>query len=611
MSTAAADTATDSVRLEPERKPVNDFAIVVATANGSGSQTANLTIIRSIFKMGVPVSGKNLFPSNISGLPTWYTIRASADGYTARREGTEILVAFNPATIVADVAALPAGGVCYYNADLSYEPNRNDITFYPIPVKDLTADLGIDKKFHDRVANMTYVGVIAQHLGIEFGTIHAALSDNLGGKQRAVDLNYQVIEASAAYAESNLPKKDGFAIERMSGTDGLMLIDGNTAAGIGALMGGVTVMAWYPITPATGLADAMTEFAPALRDEDGKPTYAIVQAEDELAAIGTVLGAGWAGARAMTSTSGPGISLMSEFVSFGYYAEVPGVIWDVMRMGPSTGLPTRVSQGDVLKAYYLGHGDVRNICLLPATPAECFEFGQTAFDLAERFQQPVLVLSDLDLGMNLWMSAPFAYQDRPLDRGKVLTAEQLTENADWGRYRDVDGDGIAYRTLPGTDHPAAGYFTRGTGHNENAGYSEKPEDWLKNMDRLTRKHDTARTAVPAPAIDAPGSKVGIIAFGTTDPAIGEARDLLRDQAGIATDYLRLRALPMGDAVSRFVADHDRVYVVEMTTDGQLHQLLQLHSPEHATRLISVAYADGLPLTAAYLTKRIHDLETAR
>lgn len=611
MSTAAADTASDSVRLEPERKPVNDFAIVVATANGSGSQTANLTIIRAIFKMGVPVSGKNLFPSNISGLPTWYTIRASADGYIARREGTEILVAFNPATIVADVAALPAGGICYYNADLSYEPNRTDITFYPIPVKQLTADLGIDKKLHDRVANMTYVGVIAHHLGMEFSTIHAALSDNLGGKQRAIDLNYQVIEASAAYAEAELPKKDSFAIERMNATDGLVLIDGNTAAGIGALMGGMTVMAWYPITPATGLADAMIEFAPALRDEDGKPTYAIVQAEDELAAIGTVLGAGWAGARAMTSTSGPGISLMSEFVSFGYYAEVPGVIWDVMRMGPSTGLPTRVSQGDVMKAYYLGHGDVRNICLLPATPAECFEFGQTAFDLAERFQQPVLVLSDLDLGMNLWMSTPFVYGDRPLDRGKVLSAEQLAENADWGRYRDVDGDGITYRTLPGTDHPAAAYFTRGTGHNENAGYSERPEDWLKNMDRLTRKHDTARGVVPQPVIDEPGSAVGIIAFGTTDPAIAEARDVLRDQAGLTTDYLRLRALPLGEAVAKFVADHDRVYVVEMTTDGQLHKLLQLHSPEHATRLVSVAYADGLPLTAAYLTKRIYDLETAR
>jgi len=390
------------------------------------------------------------------------------------------------------------------------------------------------------------------------------------------------------------------------------MIDGNTAAGIGALMGGMTVCAWYPITPATGLADAIGDYASKLRDDEaGQPTYAVIQAEDELAAIGMVLGAGWMGARSMTSTSGPGISLMAEFVGFGYYTEIPGVIWNVMRMGPSTGLPTRVSQGDILKAYYLGHGDVRNICLMPATPMECFEFAQTAFDLAERFQQPVFVLSDLDLGMNLWMSEPMEYLDRPHDRGKVLTAEDLEKNADWGRYRDPDGDGIPYRTLPGTDHPAGAFFTRGSGHNQDAGYSERPEDWLKNMDRLTRKHDTARTVVPKPVVDGSGSEVGIIAFGTTDPAVVEARDLLSDKAGIATDYMRLRALPLGQEVTDFITSHERVYVVEINTDGQLHSLLQLHTPELATRLRSIAYADGLPLTAQYVGGRINEMENAR
>jgi 2-oxoglutarate ferredoxin oxidoreductase subunit alpha len=456
---------------------------------------------------------------------------------------------------------------------------------------------------------MAYVGVVAQLLGIELETIHEGLSFNLSGKQKAVDLNYNVVKAAAAHAAQNLPKQDPYRVERMDKTDGLILIDGNTAAGIGALAGGLGVMAWYPITPATSLADAVNEYAPKLRRDPAtdQPTYAIVQAEDEIAAIGMLLGAGWMGARAMTSTSGPGMSLMTEFVGFGYYAEIPAVIWNVMRMGPSTGLPTRVSQGDVLKAYYLGHGDVRNICLLPGNVEECFEFGQTAFDLAERFQQPVFVLSDLDLGMNSWMSKPFELPTRPLDRGKVLSAEDLKTAEAWGRYKDADGDGIPYRTLPGNTHPNAAYFTRGSGHNENAGYTERPDDWVKNMARLTRKHDTARTVVPKPVVDKRDAKIGIIAFGTTDPAVVEGRDRLR-RIGLETSYLRLRALPLGEETKQFVAAHDAVYVVELNTDGQLHQLLQLHTPEYATKLRSVAYGDGLPLTARYLTERIHEME---
>lgn len=613
MSTAAVEPA-GAVGLDPNRDPVNDFSIVAATVNGSGSQTANNTLIRALFKMGIPVNGKNLFPSNISGLPTWYTIRVSKDGYIARRDTTEILVAFNQQTIAQDLAGLPEGGVCVYNEDIKFERSRTDVSYYGLPVKQLIADMGVDKKLTDRVANMVYVGALVQLLGIEPEAIHEALSFYLGGKQKAIDLNYNVVLASAEWTRENLPKHDPYRVERMNQTEGMILIDGNTAGALGALAGGMTVTAWYPITPATSLADALNEYAPKLRRDPatGTPTYAIVQAEDEIAAIGMVLGAGWMGARSMTSTSGPGISLMTEFVGFGYYAEVPGVIWDIMRMGPSTGLPTRVSQGDVLKAYYLGHGDVRNICLLPGTVQECFEFGQTAFDLAERLQQPVFVLSDLDLGMNNWMSQPFAYPETPLDRGKVLNAEQLTEMQDWGRYKDVDGDGIPYRTLPGTDHPRAAYFTRGSGHNENAGYTERPDDWLKNMDRLTRKHDTARTIVPKPVIDRrEGAKIGIIAYGTTDPAIVEARDRLRNQQGVETSYMRLRALPLGAEVRQFIAEYDRLYVIELNTDGQMHKLLQLHTPEYATKLVSIAYNDGLPLTPRFLTDKIHEMEQAR
>jgi len=609
MSTAA-EPAPQAINLDPGRDPVNDFSIVVATVNGSGSQTANSTLIRAIFKMGVPVNGKNLFPSNISGLPTWYTIRVSKDGYIARREGTEVLVAFNQQTAAADLAALPPGGVCIYPEESKFERSRDDVIYYPIPVKQMIADLGVDAKLRDRVANMVYVGALAQLIGIELDALHEALSYHFSGKQKAVELNFNVVKGAAEYVANNVQKNDPYRVERLDKNAGQILIDGNTAAALGALVGGMTVAAWYPITPATSLADALNEYAPKLRNdpETGKPTYAIVQAEDEIAAIGIVLGAGWMGARSMTSTSGPGVSLMTEFVGYGYFAEVPGVIWDIMRMGPSTGLPTRTLQGDVLKAYYLGHGDVRNICLLPGSVAECFEFGQTAFDLAERFQQPVIVLSDLDLGMNQWMTEPFEFPTTPLDRGKVLTAEQLKQNADWGRYRDPDGDGIPYRTLPGTDHPAAAFFTRGSGHNENAGYSERPDDWLKNMDRLRRKHETARGVVPKPVVDRRETEVGIIAYGTTDPAIAEARDRLRKQFGIEASYMRLRALPLGEEVSEFIEQHQRVYVVEMNTDGQMHSLLQLHAPEQAAKLISVAYNDGLPLTARFVAERIYDME---
>jgi len=590
-----------------DRPPiVNDFAIVAATVNGSGSQTANNTLIRAIFKMGIPVSGKNLFPSNIAGLPTWYTIRVSEQGYVARREGTEILVAFNQKTADEDLAALPEGGVCFYPDDITFAKRREDVTYYSLPVKTLLKQVNPPPKLKDYVANMAYVGALVEMLGIEMDEIIAALNYHFKGKASAVKLNLAMVEAAREWVKQNLSKTDQYRVERRDKTTGKILIDGNSAAGLGALAGGVSVVAWYPITPSTSVVDAITEYAPLLRldPESGAPTYAIVQAEDELAAIGMVVGAGWAGARAMTATSGPGISLMTEFAGMAYFAEVPAVIWDIQRMGPSTGLPTRVAQSDVLKCYYLGHGDTRHVVLLPSSMQECFDFGHQAFDLAERLQTPVFVLSDLDLGMNNWMTDPFAYPEQALDRGKVLDAEQLKEFQNWGRYKDIDGDGIPYRTLPGNSNPLSAYLTRGTGHNEFGVYSERPADWQNNLDRLTRKHNTARTLVPAPVADeVEGARIGIIAYGSTDAAVQEARDRLRKE-GVETSYLRLRALPLSEATREFVAKYDCVYVVEMNQDGQMHQLVQLHVPEHATKILSARNCNGLPMSARFITESI-------
>lgn len=593
---------------------VNDFTINVATVNGSGSQTANATIIRALFKMGIPVTGKNIFPSNISGLPTWYTIRVNKDGYTARRDSTEILVAFNVQTADADLESLKEGAVCIHPQDivLKDKANRPDITFYALPVKQMVKDANVDVKLRDYIANMAYVGAVMELLGIEPEQVRAALQTHFKGKPKPVEINYNMVNKAAEYVRENLPKQDPYKVERMDATAGKFMIDGNSAGALGAVFGGVSFVSWYPITPSTSLVDALNDYLPELRPEDanGKATYAVVQAEDELAAAGMVIGAGWAGARSMTATSGPGISLMTEFTGLGYFAEIPGVIWDIMRMGPSTGLPTRVSQGDVLKTYFLGHGDTKNICLLPSNMRECFEFGWRAFDLAERLQTPVFVLSDLDLGMNLWMTEPFEYPAEPMDRGKVLTAEQLKElQGKWGRYEDVDGDGITYRTLPGNPHPAAAYFARGTGHNAQASYSERPDDWENNLARLAHKHETARTLVPKPFVDErAGARVGIISYGSADPAIIEARDQLRED-GIETGYLRLKALPLEETTREFTGKYDHVYVVELNYDAQMRSLLQLHMPEYATRLIATNKCDGLPLTAQFIADKIRQGES--
>lgn len=589
---------------------VNNFTIVAATVNGSGSQTANNCLLRALFKMGIPVSGKNIFPSNIQGLPTWFSIRVSKDGYIARRETSEIVVAMNRQTAAEDIANVPAGGVVIYPSEWKLSEDRDDIYYYSLPIQQMAKDSGANADLRPYVANMAYVGALVELLGIDVEEIKAALSDHFHGKQKPIDLNFGVVQAAIDYTRKNITKRDPYRVEPMNATSGKIMINGNSAGALGSVFGGFTVAAWYPITPSTSLIDALTDYSKQLRidPETKQPSFAIVQAEDEIAAIGTVVGAGWAGARAMTSTSGPGLSLMTEFVGYAYFGEIPAVIWDIMRMGPSTGLPTRVSQGDVLMAYYMGHGDTRHVCLLPASMEECFEFGWRAFDLTERLQTPVFVLSDLDLGMNLWMSEPFAYPEKPMDRGKVLSAEDLNRLGGFNRYEDVDGDGIGYRTLPGTDHPLAAYFTRGSGHNKEAQYTERADEWEANLARLARKHEHARNLVPTPVIDeVEGAEIGLIAYGSTDPGIVEARDMLAAK-GVKTSYLRLRALPTTVEVEQFISRYRRTYVVENNYDGQVRGILQSEVPAHAAQLISLSKCDGLPLTGRWIAQSILEQE---
>jgi 2-oxoglutarate ferredoxin oxidoreductase subunit alpha len=579
---------------------VNDFSINVATVNGSGSQSANSVLLKSIFGMGVPVSGKNLFPSNIAGLPTWYTIRASKHGYVARTRDAEVLIALNPETCKLDMLSMPTGGVAIYEESMNLKQYRDDVVCYPIPFDKITAAICPEAKLRKLVRNMVYVGAVAQLLSIDLSVVESGLRRQFAKKPKVFELNFGAVKAGFDYAAEKFTKQDPYFIERMDQTKGKIIIDGNAACGMGAVFAGVTVVAWYPITPSTSVVEATTDLLKKFRiTPEGKATFAVVQAEDELAAIGMVLGAGWAGARSMTATSGPGISLMAEFAGLGYYAEIPGVIFDVQRTGPSTGMPTRTSQADLLSVAFLSHGDTKHVVLLPGSVRECFEFGGAAFDLAERLQTPVFVLSDLDLGMNNWMSDPFEYPTKPLDRGKVLTAEDLDKLGGFARYRDVDGDAIGWRTLPGTRHPKAAYFTRGSGHNDAAGYTEKPDEYIEVMERLSRKFENARTMVPAPVMVKNGtSKIGILAFGSSDFAIREGLDLIKKQYGQDLDYMRIRAYPFAHEIHDFVAQHERVYVVEQNRDAQLESLLKLDLPaEHVVRLRSILHYNGLPLDA--------------
>ncbi len=603
------------------REPVvNDFSIQVATVNGSGSQSANLVMLRSIFHMGIPVSGKNLFPSNIAGLPTWFTIRANKHGYIARKAKSEIFIAMNPETIADDEAGLMPGAVFIYNSDLKYAPKREDVAAIGVPFGQIVAGTCQEVKLRKLVTNMVYVGVLAELIGIDMAEIEGALTKQFKGKEKAVTLNLDAVKAGAEWARANLETKLPYRLERMNATTGKIIIEGNRAAAMGCLFAGVTVVAWYPITPSTSVCENLIGMLEKHRidPETGKATFAVIQAEDELAAAGMVFGSGWAGARSMTATSGPGISLMNEFVGLAYFTELPGVIIDVQRVGPSTGLPTRTQQCDITELYLASHGDTKHVVLLPATPQEAYELSYAAFDLTERLQTPVFVALDLDLGMNSWMSDPFPFLDQPLDRGPVVTAEELTrrveaaaedqKNSVFGRYRDVSGNGIPERTLPGTPHPLAAYFTRGSGHNADAKYSEKPEDYVWLVDRLARKHETARTMVPKPLVDWKGAEVSIVAYGTSEFAVQEARDLLRAQ-GVETNYLRLKALPFTAEVKDFVAKSKRVYVIDQNRDGQMMDLLTLDlgCPDSA-KLRSVRHYDGMPLDAQSIIDPVLEME---
>jgi 2-oxoglutarate/2-oxoacid ferredoxin oxidoreductase subunit alpha len=585
------------------RQVVNEFSIQVATVNGSGSQTANLVLLRSILLMGIPASGKNMFPSNIAGLPTWFTVRASRRGYVARRKEVDVLVAMNPETAKEDVLALEAGAAVVYDEPLKLNGLRSDLVWYPVPFDKLVAPICSEPKLRRLVRNMIYDGVLAKLLGIDFSVMERSLNKQLGRKARALSLNQAALKTGWDYVEANLPKRDPFVITPMDGKRDTILVEGNAAAAIGCMMAGVTVAAWYPITPSSSLCESLISYMKQYRldPETGKATFAIVQAEDELAALGMVIGASWAGARAMTATSGPGISLMSEFAGLAYYTETPAVVFDIQRVGPSTGLPTRTAQGDLLQVATLSHGDTRHIMLVPSCPSEAYAMALQAFDLAERFQTPVFVMMDLDLGMNYWMSEPFEYPEQSIDRGKLLTEEVLQRVREWGRYADVDGDGIPYRTIPGDGMPAV--LTRGSGHNQKAQYSERPDDYVNNVDRLARKFETARRALPKPAIDRdPDARIGLIAYGTTDPAAEESRDQLREDAGLRTSYLRVLAYPFSAELAEFIDAHERVYVIEQNRDGQLAQLMRMDlDATQIRKLRSVLHYNGLPIDARSIT----------
>ena len=604
---SVADAAVqEAVRETRKHRIVNDFSIQVATVNGSGSQTANLVLLRSIFQMGVPVSGKNMFPSNIAGLPTWYTIRASAKGYIGRKKEVDFLVAMNPETAKEDVLTLPPGAAAVYDEPLKLNELRKDLVFYPVPFDKIIGTITHDAKLRRLVRNMIYDGVLSKLLSVDMGQMEKALRKQLGKKEKAIQLNMSALKAGYEFAEANLQKQDPFEIEPMDKTAGMILIEGNAAAAIGCMLAGVTFVGWYPITPSSSLCESLIDYLKKYRKdpETGKATYAVIQAEDEIAALGMVIGAGWMGARAMTSTAGPGLSLMGEFTGLGYYAEVPAVIFDVQRCGPSTGLPTRTGQQDVLSAAFLSHGDTKHPILLPSSVAECYTMAMDAFDISERLQTPVFVLTDLDLGMNTWMAQPFEYPTKSFDRGKRLDEAALKRLGEFARYRDVDGDGIPYRTVPGDGMPA--YFTRGSGHNEKAQYSERADDYANNLDRLARKFETARTLVPKPEVDlVGGATIGLIGFGTSHWAIVETRDQLRNEEGLKTSYLRLRGYPFTPEFWDFVDRCDRVYVVEQNRDGQMFSLMKLDAtPAQFAKIRSIRHYVGLPIDGRSVTTEL-------
>ncbi len=582
----------------------NDFAFKIATANGTGSASANGLIMQAIFRMGIPVTGKNVFPSNIQGLPTWYEIRVNKDGYTARTPHFDLMVALNAATYQKDVAEVRAGGWLMYDATWPLDPKlrRSDVTLLGIPLAEMcnAAFKGVRERI--LMKNIAYAGALAALLGMDTAIIQELLKEKYSKKQSLMESNEKAVGVGYDFAKSNFDCPLPIRLEPMDKTKDSILIDGNTAAGLGAVYAGATVGAWYPITPATSLMEAFQGFCRKFRvdKESGRNKFAILQAEDELAAIGMVIGASWAGARAFTPTAGPGISLMNEFIGLAYYAEVPAVIFDVQRTGPSTGMPTRTQQGDLMMCAYASHGDTRHICIYPSDPREAFEFSVKAFDLAERFQTPVFVLSDLDIGMNDWMIPKLTWDDSYVpDRGKVLSAEELEQVATFHRYLDSDGDGIPYRTLPGV-HPKGAYFTRGSGHNKFGGYTEDGEEYKEVMDRIDRKIQRAARFVPAPIVKTtPGAKLGLVTVVGCHAGCVEALDLLAKE-GLVIDYMRVRGFPFGEEVTKFLESHDVNFIVEQNRDGQLRNMLMLETGVAVEKLESVRYYAGFPMSAHHV-----------
>lgn len=597
------------VNTQPDNKQiVNEFCMTLCTVNGSGSATANIILYRALFNMGIPTSGKNIFPSNIKGLPTWFVIRVSERGYIGRVPYDDIIVAMNADTFQKDLTYLPEGGVVFY-ADHLQKPAdaRTDLVYYPMPIKQFVRSAEIPRNLREYMENMAYVGIVGQVLGIPMENIEYALGKHFGSRQNALESNQNIIRMGFEWAANNLTKQDRYSVRKLSPLSDYILTDGNNAGALGALYGGVQFCSWYPITPATSMVEAMIAHNPKLRKDPitGKNTSIILQVEDELAAAGAAIGAGWAGLRAMTATSGPGLSLMTENVGLAYFTETPMVIWDVQRVGPSTGLPTRTAQGDLAMVYRLGHGDINHIILIPGSVNECFEFGWKAFDIADHYQTPVFVMSDLDLGMNQWITKKFDYPDQPIDRGRILWEDDLSRfEGAWGRYKDIEGDGIPWRTVMGNQNPAAPYFTRGTGHDEYGNYSEDPQNWSEMIQRIKRKLQNSCEYLPGPILrEKAGARIGVIAMGSTDPAIIEGQDQL-EEAGLAVDYLRIRALPVCSVVREFLENHDRVYVLELNRDGQLYGILIQELHDYSPKLISISEIDGLPMTAIWVKQQI-------
>ena len=586
---------------------INDFTLKIATVNGTGSASANTLLMKAIFRSGVPVMGKNFFPSNIQGLPTWYEIRVSRDGHLARSGSIELMVALNPETYARDVREVAPGGYLLYDSTWPRPVllARTDITVLGVPLAQLCNENFTGVRTRILMKNICYAGALAALLNLDLERMRELLTETYARKPQLIESNMKALKLGFEYARAHFACPLPFALEPMDRTAGHIMIDGNTAAALGCVFAGATVAAWYPITPSTSLMDAFKGFCERLRvdPQSGEKRFAFIQAEDELAAIGMVLGASWNGARAFTATSGPGISLMGEFLGLAYYAEVPAVLFDVQRVGPSTGMPTRTQQGDLLACAYASHGDTRQVCLYPANPAECFTLAVEAFDLAERLQTPVLVVSDLDIGMNDWMCPDLEWDDayRP-DRGKVLGLDEILKLEKFQRYVDKDGDGIPYRTFPGV-HPKAAYFTRGSGHTQFGTYTEDSADYQAVLDRLLRKWETIKQRVPRPLVDGAGGEIGIVSLGSGDSAIQEALAVLRGR-GVAVDYLRVRAFPFGEEVERFLAAHRLLFVVEQNRDAQLRSLLTLETAVEKAKLRSLLHYSGLPVSSSFIVEGV-------